>query len=159
MPNCGELETPQLHSNFFRKTQTPVNRPRKQSQCPDTPLHSYLTFWGPRLLCEQVSGSPALGSLPGVCPCGASDAIASPWLLPLPRTGCQIAAAGCTRGSMHRALASKAAHDPGAGKGSWPMHLCAALRGRDWEHSGTTTGEVYVPCTCIGLSLCQLAPA
>ena len=83
--SLGELETPWLQPNLFCKTQKMPRHSQSWSKWPDTPLQSYLSFWGPRLFQEGVFGFRL--SLPGLHTCGDSTAIASLQRLFSPRKG------------------------------------------------------------------------
>ena len=86
-----------------------------------------------------MDGSPSLQiqalSLFGVQIYEASVSIASQQL-PLSREAgahCQTTAASHARGSVHWAPVSRAACTLGTKEHSWPAHLCATLRAREWE--------------------------
>ena len=114
----------------------------------DSPPHSYLSSWSPRLLCQRIYISPAPGSLSvsGVHTCGVGIPISPPQ--PPPSTG-----AGAPARSLQLVVWGVLSWGPwclrllaALGLVNVPVLLSAALRARDWERSGTRAKWCGLQC-------------
>lgn len=100
-PIWREWGLPALSHSHVQNTEiSSLPKRLKYKSMPKPTIHSYLPFWGPRLLQKWVSSSRL--SFSGVCTYKAGVSTTSQQLLPSPRPGCtaRSTAASCAKGVL-----------------------------------------------------------